>query len=160
MPRSLRLLGAAVLGALIPVAPAAAHVHTVQPGETLSGIAAVNGLPTGALAAANGLSPTAFVISGTRLQVPAPGAGSAQPLGTAPPAGGPTSGGGHLVRPGETLSGIAAANGLSTAALAGANGLSPTAFVISGTRLRIPAAGAPTEATGTPAAPTRPPGAA
>jgi soluble lytic murein transglycosylase-like protein len=151
MSRSLRLLGAAVLVALIPAAPAPAHVHTVAPGETLSGIAAVNGIPTGALAAANGLTPTAFVISGTRLQVPAPGGGSAQPLGTAPPVAS-ASGGGHLVRPGETLSGIAAANGLSTAALAGANGLSPTSFAIAGTRLRIPAAGAPTEATGTPAA--------
>jgi LysM repeat protein len=153
MSRSLRLLGAAVLGALIPAAPAAAHVHTVAPGETLSGIAAVNGLPTGALAAANGLTPTAFVITGTRLQVPAPGGGSAQPLGTAPPvAGGSGPAGGRVVRPGETLSGIAAANGLSTAALAGANGLSPTAMVIAGSRLRIPATGAPTEATGTPAA--------
>jgi LysM repeat protein len=158
MTRSLRLLGAALLGAVVLAAPATAHVHTVQPGETLSGIAAANGLPTGALAAANGLSPTAFVISGSRLQVPAPGGGSAQPLGTttAPTPG--AGSGGHLVQPGETLSGIAAANGLTTAALAGANGLSPTAYVISGTRLRIPAAGAPTEATGTPAAPSRPAG--
>jgi soluble lytic murein transglycosylase-like protein len=94
--------------------------------------------------------------------VPAPGGGSAQPLGTAAPATAGTGtggGGGHLVRPGETLSGIAAANGLTTAALAGANGLSPTAFVIAGTRLRIPAAGGPTEATGTPAAVARPSGA-
>ena len=40
------------------------------PGETLSGIAAANGIATGVLAAANGLSPTSFVIAGTRLKVP------------------------------------------------------------------------------------------
>ncbi|HEX6389401.1 MAG TPA: LysM domain-containing protein, partial [Solirubrobacteraceae bacterium] len=36
----------------------------------------------------------------------------------------------HLVATGETLSGIAAANGVSTAALAAANGLAPDAFAI------------------------------
>src|SRR3954452_15234118 len=35
----------------------------------------------------------------------------------------------HLVAPGETLWGIAAANGLSASAVAGANGLSPEARV-------------------------------
>jgi soluble lytic murein transglycosylase-like protein len=48
--------------------------------------------------------------------------------------------GGHFVTPGETLTGIAAANGITPAALAAANGLSPTSFVIAGTTLRIPAA--------------------
>ncbi len=48
----------------------------MTPGETLSGIAAANGLTTAALAAANGLSPTSFVIAGTRLTIPAAGTGS------------------------------------------------------------------------------------
>jgi N-acetylmuramoyl-L-alanine amidase len=69
----------------------------------------------------------------------------------------PALGATHLVVPGETLSGIAAANRLSMSAVAAANGMSPTAFVISGTRLTIPAAGtavaATTSATGTAAAP-------
>ena len=42
--------------------------------------------------------------------------------------------GGHLVTPGETLSGIAAATASSTSALAAANGLVRPAFVIAGTR--------------------------
>jgi LysM repeat protein len=150
MLRTAHLVGAALAAcALAPVSTALGAVHTVAPGETLSGIAAANGLPTGALAAANGLPPTAYVVSGTTLQVPAPGAGSAAPVTAAPPvATGAGPSGGRLVQPGETLSGIAAANGLSSAALAAANGLSPTSFVLAGTRLRIPAAGAPTEATG------------
>jgi LysM repeat protein len=48
---------------------------------------------------------------------------------------------GHLVAPGETLWGIASANGLSASALAAANGLSPEARVIAGTSLTIPALG-------------------
>ena len=46
-------------------APAAASVtQTVQPGETLSGIAAANGLTTDALASWNGLSSDHLVIVG------------------------------------------------------------------------------------------------
>ena len=129
-------VGAACCG-LPGVASAAGHV--VVPGETLSGIAAANGLTTAALAAANGLSPTSFVISGTTLSIPAAGAGTGA-AGTQTP-GSTATGGGHLVVPGETLSGIAAANGVTPSALAAANGLSPTSFVIAGTRLTIPAAG-------------------
>ena len=132
MARIAHVLAAAALAcALAPAATALGAAHTVVPGETLSGIAAANGLPTGALAAANGLSPTAFVDRPARtLQIPAPGAGSATPVTAAPSAATTAGGGGHLVQPGETLSGIAAANGVSTAALAAANGLSPTSFVL------------------------------
>jgi LysM repeat protein len=47
----------------------------------------------------------------------------------------------HVVVPGETLSGIAAANRLSTQALAGANSLAADAFVIAGRSLVVPAPG-------------------
>ena len=153
---------AGVLCALGLMLPSSAAAHTVLPGETLSGIAAANGLTTEALAAANGLSPTAFAIAGTNLTIPAAGTTarrrprrrSRRPRpGTAPAAGG------HFVTPGETLSGIAAANGLSDEALASANGLSPTSFAIAGTTLRIPAAGsapAPAAGSGTTPAARRP----
>jgi LysM repeat protein len=153
MLRTAHVLACAVAACVLtPVATAAGAVHTVAPGETLSGIAAANGLPTGALAAANGLPPTAYVMAGTRLQVPPPGAGSAAPVTAPPPVASPPGpAGGRVVQPGETLSGIAAANGLSTAALAAANGLSPDALIHAGTRLRVPGPGAPTEGTGAPA---------
>ncbi|MBI5103681.1 MAG: LysM peptidoglycan-binding domain-containing protein [Solirubrobacterales bacterium] len=111
--------------------------HLVIPGETLTGIAAANGITPSALAAANGLRPDSFVIAGTHLTIPA-ATGSAAPAGTTPTTSGTT--GGHLVVPGETLSGIAAANGITPSALAAANGLRPDSFVIAGTRLKIPAA--------------------
>lgn len=61
----------AVAGAL--VAPAGASVtHTIQPGETLSGIAAANGLTTDSLASWNGVSSDYLVIAGNTLSVPAP----------------------------------------------------------------------------------------
>lgn len=61
----------AVCGAV--VAPAGASVtHTIQPGETLSGIAAANGLTTDALASWNGVSSDYLVIAGNTLSVPTP----------------------------------------------------------------------------------------
>ena len=59
-----------------------------------------------------------------------------------------SAGASHLVTPGETLSGIAAANGLSPAQLAGANGLPADAFVIAGRSLTIPPRGTTTTHTG------------
>lgn len=45
----------------------------------------------------------------------------------------------HVVRPGETLWSIAAANDLTTRALAGANGLSETARLLAGQTIQVPA---------------------
>jgi len=54
-------------------APAGAVVsHTIQPGETLSGIAAANGLATDALASWNGLPSDYLVIAGSTISVPTP----------------------------------------------------------------------------------------
>jgi N-acetylmuramoyl-L-alanine amidase len=123
---------ALVLCALAP-AGAGAAVHVVAPGETLWGIAVANNLPTSAVAAANGLGPESRVVAGTRLTIPAPGSSS---TAAAPAAGG------YVVRPGDSLSAIAARQGVSAAALAAANGLEPTSWVLAGTTLRLPAAGA------------------
>ncbi|GIK77231.1 MAG: LysM peptidoglycan-binding domain-containing protein [Acidobacteria bacterium] len=58
--------------AVAPAAAGAAVTHTVQPGETLSGIAAANGLTTDALAAWNGVASDHLVIAGASLSVPTP----------------------------------------------------------------------------------------
>jgi len=62
---------AAIALATAPAAGAAV-THTVQPGETLSGIAAANGLTTEALAAWNGVAGDHLVIAGASLSVPTP----------------------------------------------------------------------------------------
>ena len=57
---------------LLAAAPSGAAVsHTVAPGETLSGIAAANGITTEALASWNGLSSDYLVIAGSTISVPA-----------------------------------------------------------------------------------------
>ena len=54
----------------------AAVSHTIQPGETLSGIAAANGLSTDSLAAWNGVSSDYLVIAGASISVPANSSGA------------------------------------------------------------------------------------
>ncbi|HSD79294.1 MAG TPA: LysM peptidoglycan-binding domain-containing protein, partial [Solirubrobacteraceae bacterium] len=150
MQRSLPAVAVAAATLLLAPAASPAAVHAIAPGETLSGIAAANGMSPATLAAANGLAPDALVIAGRTLQIPAPGWSATAAPGAWP--GSSSSGGGHLVLPGETLSGIAAANGLSSAALAAANGLSPESFVIAGTRLQVPGAGSTTVVASAPVA--------
>jgi LysM repeat protein len=128
--------------ATVCVLPAQALGHTVTSGETLSYVAAANGLTTDELAAANGLSPDALLIEGESLYVPYPsGSGDASSGGGGGGGGGDTGGGGYVVQPGDTLSGIAAREGLSTDGLAAANGLSADGTLVAGTALSIPGGG-------------------
>jgi LAS superfamily LD-carboxypeptidase LdcB len=65
------VLALATTFAAVTSAPAAASVaHTVVAGETLSGIAAANGLTTSSVAAFNGLSEDSWVYEGQTIQVP------------------------------------------------------------------------------------------
>jgi LysM repeat protein len=158
MTVSPRLAGAFAL-ALIWTSPAVAAVpHTVQPGETLWSIAAANNFTTRALAAANGLPETAQVVAGRTISIPSEGEAAAalSSGGTAPGGGGagaPPAAGGYIVRPGDTLSGIAARSGVSPAQVAFMNGLKPDSHVISGTVMKLPvgATGTTTQATPPPA---------
>ncbi|MFN8110565.1 MAG: LysM peptidoglycan-binding domain-containing protein [Thermoleophilia bacterium] len=114
--------------------PAAAQV-TVRPGDTLSAIAARNGVSASSLAAANGIHDPNLVVAGTVLHLPGSGAAAAPTAGTV------------SVRPGDTLSAIAAAHGVSVARLAAANGITNPNLLTVGRRLRLPA-GATGSATG------------
>jgi len=133
-------------------APAEAGVpHTVAAGETLWSIAAGNNFTTRALAAANGLSEDAQIAAGSTLQIPSEqealaalaGAGvvtsSTAPATPAAATGSPPPAGAYTVQPGDTLSGIAAAGGISTGQLAWMNGLDPVATLLAGTALKLPA---------------------
>jgi murein DD-endopeptidase MepM/ murein hydrolase activator NlpD len=119
----------------------------VAPGETLEIIAMRYGVPVAEIARANGISSPAQVTPGRALVIPASGApvayASAQPLpapvqvASAPTAGGVI----HVVEPGQTLYGIAKAQGVSMQDIMTANGMT-TQTVQIGQRLKIPAAGA------------------
>lgn len=148
-----RILLVATAAALLimPAAASAAFVHVVGAGETLSSVAAADGLTVSALAAANGLSSDSQLLAGQTLQIPpqgvagpasgstsAPGeAADADAAPAAPPALSSASPGGYVVQRGDTLSAIAAAHGLSVGALAALNGLDPNALLISGTSLQF-----------------------
>jgi LysM repeat protein len=128
---------AALISAMAMPAVGRASGHLVVPGETLSGIAAANGMSAAQLAAANGMAADAFVIAGRSLTVPAPGTAS-----VAAPAATPAPFGGYRVRLGDSLSAIAVEHGVSLGQLAAANGLSTEGTLLAGTSLRLPAGAA------------------
>jgi N-acetylmuramoyl-L-alanine amidase len=147
MRRSLLSVAFALAATLVCAAPAGAHVaHTVQPGETLWSIAAANNFTTRALAAANGLSESSQVVTGSTIQIPSESEAAAALAGgvvAAPAAGAaPDPLGAYTVQPGDTLSGIAARSGIRTGQLAWMNGLEPSGHVVAGTVLKLPT-GAP-----------------
>jgi LysM repeat protein len=153
---------------------AADFAHTVTPGESLTSVAAADGLSVDQLAAANGLSPDAQLITGSTVQIPPQSAATPASVGTgddqptaapaeaspasAAPATQTESQGGYVVQPGDTLSAIAAANGLTVDQLAAANGLDPNGILLAGSSLNVSGgpASAPTadQSVATPAAPT------
>jgi LysM repeat protein len=121
-----------------PAPVASGGGYRVQPGDSLSAIAARQGIGLSALAAANGLKVNSWVISGSTLRLPAPG--SAPVAAAAPPAaqGAPEPMGAYKVRPGDTLTGLAAASRVPAAQMAYMNGLKPTARLIAGTVIKLP----------------------
>jgi N-acetylmuramoyl-L-alanine amidase len=162
------LLISAIAGTMlcVPATASAYFVHVVSQGESLSSIAAQDGLSVDALAAANGLSPGTKLLAGSTIQIPPQGTTAVTPVsaslttsgssdssggaaagdgdadsddagaGTAVPASTSTSGA-YVVQPGDTLSAIAARSGVSVSTLAAANGLNPNAFLLVGTVLHL-----------------------
>lgn len=104
--------------------------YVVQPGDTLTGIAARYGIPVAQLAAANGLRWNAWIYVGQRLIIP----GAAQTPTLPPVPGGST----HVVQRGDTLSSIALRYGTTVAALMAVNRLTNPNFIYVGQRLAIP----------------------
>jgi soluble lytic murein transglycosylase-like protein len=155
--RSKGLLGVgACAAALLGATPASAHVvHVIEPGETLWSIAGASNFTTRALAAANGLPEDARVLAGATIQIPSEpeaavalrGAGQVQQSGAPRPLGA------YVVRPGDTLTAIAARSGVGVSTLAWMNGLDPSRLLLVGTPLKLPT-GAPTPSP--PAAPPNP----
>jgi LysM repeat protein len=114
--------------------------YRVQPGDSLSAIAVRQGVSLSALAAANGMKPDSWVIQGTSLRLPAPGSAPAatQPAAPAAGQGAPEAMGAYKVRPGDTLSGLAAAARVPAAQMAYMNGLNPNAQLVAGTVIKLP----------------------
>jgi N-acetylmuramoyl-L-alanine amidase len=157
----------AVLFAVFAVAPACASAavpHVVQPGETLWSIAAANNLTTRTVAAFNGLSESSQVVLGSTIMIPSTvegyaalqraglvsssGTTAAAPASTSTAAASsaaPPALGGYTVRPGDTLSALAASSRVSVGAIAAENGLDPDGLLLAGTVIKLPT-GAPVPA--------------
>jgi LysM repeat protein/predicted chitinase len=135
------------MDAPVPAAPSSPAVvptggsYMVQPGDTLSGIAALFGTTVDALAQANGIGDPNNISVGQQLTIP--GAGGPAPA----PAPAPSSGGSsYTVQPGDNLSAIAARFGTTVDAIAQANGISDPNRIDVGQVLTIPGAGGPAPA--------------
>lgn len=102
--------------------------YVVQPGDTLSAIARSTGLALEQLAAANQLADPDFIVAGQVLELTR----VAQTLA-----------GTYTVRAGDTLSGIAAANGVPLDALAAWNAIADPDVIAAGAVLRLLGGGDP-----------------
>jgi N-acetylmuramoyl-L-alanine amidase len=113
-------------------------LYTVEPGDTVSDIAARFGLSTAGILALNGLSWKSMIFPGQVLHLvntPTKGSASSSPV---------SPGGTYRVRSGDAISAIAARFGVSTQSILDANGLTWKSIVYPGQTLLIP---------GTPSAP-------
>ena len=117
--------------------------YVVRPGDALERIAQRLGASPAALAAANGLSNVNLIRVGQVLHWPVTGVyQSVAAPAAATTAYHPATSGSYLVRPGDTLSGIALNRNLSLGALAAANGIANGRLLRAGTILRLPNIGA------------------
>ena len=118
-------------------------IHVVQHGENLTRLAARYGTSVTRITAANHLSNANRIVVGQHLRIPTTAAIAAAPRRAG---GRPTSL--HVVRAGETLSGIARAHATSVATLVSMNHLSRASYIRVGQRLLVPGAGAGSQAQG------------
>ncbi|RME81081.1 MAG: LysM peptidoglycan-binding domain-containing protein, partial [Caldilineae bacterium] len=107
------------------------YIHIVQPGETLFGIAQKYGVPLDALAEANQIADPSNIIVGQKLIIPNV---ARQEGGT----GGPVVRV-YVVKPGDTLTSIAARYGVTPQSIVEANKLENPNRLIVGQTLTIPA---------------------
>ena len=121
-----------VPGATRPITPTGPVVVTVQSGDSLSAIAAEHGVSVSALMNANGITNPDLISVGQELTIP----GSMPPATTLPPLI-------VTVQSGDSLSAIAAEQGVSVSALMEANGISDPNLLSIGQQLVIPGRFAP-----------------
>jgi LysM repeat protein len=124
---------------IVPGRSPGGSTYTVRWGDTLSGIGARFGVSVDALAWTNGMSPRGLLLAGSTLHLPAgadSGGGGGGPI---------AMGGTYVVRPGDSLWGIAARFGVGMHRLARANHLRVHGILLAGITLRVPAGSTPAQ---------------
>ena len=125
---------AVTVPATMPAESAAPAEYTIQPGDTVSGIAARFGLDPAQILRLNNLQPDSLIFAGKTLRLSSAGDAGA-PAATAAAATG------YTVKAGDTLSAIAAAHGVSLDSVLAANGLTLTSIIQPGQVLSLDGAG-------------------
>src|SRR5262249_31246359 len=113
--------------------PAAATQYVVQPGDSLSGIAAQFGIDESSLAGWNGIADANMIVIGQALRLTA----AVAPAAPTPPASGRT----YVVQPGDTVYGIASQFGVNADRLVAVNALADPSDIQIGQTLALPTAG-------------------
>ncbi len=131
------LLASLWLGLATPVAAQSSPTHTVGPGETLSQIAESYGIAMAELMALNGIDDPNAIYAGQLLVLPSDNPLPAPEIVVDPAQPTPDPATTHVVRPGDTLTGIAAAYGLDPAELMTINGIVDPNTIVVGQKLRL-----------------------
>jgi LysM repeat protein len=133
-----------------PLQASSTGTYTVRSGDTLSGIAARHGVSLASIFAANNMSARTIIYPGQKIKLrPAtkPAAKPAPKPATKPAAKPATPAAAtHTVKPGDTLSGIAAKHGVSLSSLLAANGMNLRTIIYPGQKIRLTAKAAPAPA--------------
>jgi LysM repeat protein len=126
-------------GAVSPPAPAptCGQVYTVQPGDTLTGIAFRWGISVNALVQANGIVNPNSIYYGQILRIPCGGYTPPPPPPPAPPPQ-PSAGWWYIVHPGDTLAKLSWRFGVRIWIIVRANNIANPNLICVGQRLFIP----------------------
>ncbi|MGW9405687.1 LysM peptidoglycan-binding domain-containing protein [Arthrobacter sp. NPDC055585] len=140
------VIPASQLAAQIPATVAAESAvpatHRIVPGDTVSSIAARYGLDLNEVLRINNLTPASVIYAGKELKLTG---GAKAPAAQAPAAGT------YTVKPGDTLSAIAAKHGVSLSSVLEANELSMSSVIYPGEKLTLGSSSGVTTASSAPA---------
>jgi LysM repeat protein len=146
---------ASVTSPTVTSASGGSRVYVVKAGDTLGGIAARHGVGLSEVFKWNGLGMSSVIYPGQKIKV---GGGSSTPAPTATKpasaAPAPASSGSYTIKAGDTLSGIAARNGVRLSDVLSANRLTMSSIIYPGQKLVIPGASTIAPASSKPAATT------
>ncbi len=140
-------------------ASSAGRVYVVKAGDTLSAIAARHGVGLSEVVKLNGLGKGSVIYPGQKVKIgggsssPAPAATkpASKPASAAPA---PAISGSYTIKAGDTLSGIAARNGVRLSDVLSANRLTMSSIIYPGQKLVVPGASTIAPASSKPAATT------
>lgn len=136
MPAS--ALASAVPSRLAPAAPASMpSEYTIQPGDTVTAIAAKFGLRVNDVLAANNLSNNSLIFPGKTLKLQGGNSTASAAPATTPAAPASSSDTNYTIKPGDTVSGIAAQFGLRVSDVLAANNLSNNSLIFPGKTLKL-----------------------